>query len=346
MACPARMPCPSHTVVLPAPYISIVYATAERDEMGSSRIVKPADGQTTQPISGLPASIQAPENLVNVLFADDNPTSLKFGYHILNLLGCQVQCVTCGEEAVWAARSTEYDAIYMDLHMPGMNGYEATKWIKQELPSHKQPAILAITGDTSSGVTQRCVHAGMAGYITKPPSKEKFAQSLVQSLVRPGMRPGMQKALGPCIRSTGTPTSSTKTNRVAKWIDNWNFNPYEYCQKRPVQTFCDLGMEVFRQHGLLEEFNISYMKLQSYLHFAALKHSSEVDFHNLEYACSVVQAMHFFIKSGMGEKLEKFDSLILLVVCSVQNIDHPGENNAYDQQLPNPNPNPNPSPNP
>ena len=102
---------------------------------------------------------------INVLCAEDNPTSLKFAYHILSLLGCKVHCATCGEQAVWMMRQIEFDIIYMDLHMPGMNGYEATKWIRNEMPVHKKPAVLAITGDTSSGVTRRCITAGMEGAI-------------------------------------------------------------------------------------------------------------------------------------------------------------------------------------
>jgi len=294
------------------------------------------DNADLQPGSGLPA-LPPPTNQVRVLYADDNPTSLKFGYHILNLLGCQVECVTCGEEAVWSTRQNDYDIVYMDLHMPGMNGYEATKWIKQEVPVYKQPAILAITGDTSSGVTQRCVEAGMTGYITKPTSKDKFAQSIVQSLVRPGMRPGMREALGPCARGT-TITAGPKAKRVNKWIssiDNWNFNAYTVCQRRPGPAFCELGMEVFRQHGLLEEFSISYEKLLSYLTHTAMKHSAEVSFHNVVHACSVLQAMHFFLKAGLAVKLQKFDILVLLFVCSVRNVDHPGVNNAFVQQITN-----------
>jgi len=130
--------------------------------------IKPADGSVV-PITvadNVPdVETKKAKKEINVLCAEDNPTSLKFAYHILSLLGCKVHCATCGEQAVWMMRQIEFDIIYMDLHMPGMNGYEATKWIRNEMPVHKKPAVLAITGDTSSGVTRRCITAGMEGAI-------------------------------------------------------------------------------------------------------------------------------------------------------------------------------------
>lgn len=273
---------------------------------------------------------------INVLCADDNPTSLKFAFHILSLLGCKVHCATCGEQAAWMIRGISFDIIYMDLHMPGMNGYEATRWIRNELPVHQRPSILAITGDTSSGVTRRCINAGMEGYITKPPSKDKFALSLVQTLVRPGMRPGIREALAPCIRAVpGGAGIATKPSPLLKWlpqIDSWDFDPYKFCARNPVQMFCELGMEVLRSHGILEEFNISYEKLTSYLSYTAMKYSTEVPYHNLVHACSVVQAMHFFLKADLGKELSKFEILVVLFVCIVQNIDHPGVNSAFVKQ--------------
>jgi len=96
--------------------------------------------------------------------------------------------------------------------------------------------------------------------------------------------------------------------------------------------FCELGMEVLRSHGILEEFNISYEKLTSYLTYTAMKYSTEVPYHNLVHACSVLQAMNFFLKNDLGKKLSKFEILAVLFVCIVQNMDHPGVNSAFVKQ--------------
>jgi len=92
-------------------------------------------------------------------------------------------------------------------------------------------------------------------------------------------------------------------------------------------------MEVMRQHGILEHFDISYEKLTSYLSYTAMKYSTEVPYHNLVHACSVLQAMHFFLKSDFAKHLEKIEILVLLFVCIVQNMDHPGVNNAFVRQV-------------
>ena len=140
-----------------------------------------------------------------------------------------------------------------------------------------------------------------------------------------------------CIRSVpGGASIASKASPLLKWlpaIDSWHFDPYKFCQRNSVQMFCELGLEVLRQHGILEHFNISYEKLTAYLSYTAMKYSTEVPYHNLVHACSVLQAMHFFLKSGLSDHLGKKEILILLFVCIVQNIDHPGVNNAFVRQV-------------
>ncbi|MNC71188.1 Aerobic respiration control sensor protein ArcB [compost metagenome] len=73
------------------------------------------------------------------------------------------------------AGSKEYDIIFMDVQMPGMNGLEATTVIKQTLPQEKLPVIIAVTANALKGDRELCLEAGMDEYISKPLRSEAIS---------------------------------------------------------------------------------------------------------------------------------------------------------------------------
>jgi signal transduction histidine kinase/CheY-like chemotaxis protein len=103
-----------------------------------------------------------------VLLVDDHPMNLRLGETLLQMLGCEVDLVASGEEAVEAARAKVYDAILMDVHMPGIDGLAATRAILQlEGPSGQTP-IIAMTADVMPQNIERCRAAGMVDQLAKP----------------------------------------------------------------------------------------------------------------------------------------------------------------------------------
>ncbi|MBL8212401.1 MAG: response regulator, partial [Bryobacterales bacterium] len=83
-------------------------------------------------------------------------------------LGCTVAVVEDGAEAVGAFSREAYDLIFMDCHMPGMDGFAATRAIRSMGPAGRDIPIVALTADVLSDGAQRCAEAGMTEFLAKP----------------------------------------------------------------------------------------------------------------------------------------------------------------------------------
>jgi len=103
----------------------------------------------------------------HVLLVEDNIINQRTAVEILNGAGVNVAVVENGEQAVQAVAKTKYDAVLMDVQMPVMNGYEATRLIRETQDSHDLP-IIAMTASVMPEDRQACVDAGMDGYVPKP----------------------------------------------------------------------------------------------------------------------------------------------------------------------------------
>jgi CheY-like chemotaxis protein len=83
-----------------------------------------------------------------------------------------------GVEAVEAMEKHPYTIVLMDVQMPVLDGFEATRRIRAELPTERQPYIIALTANAMAGDEQRCLQAGMDAYLSKPLSTERLAVAL------------------------------------------------------------------------------------------------------------------------------------------------------------------------
>ncbi|MFT7098713.1 MAG: CheY-like chemotaxis protein [Rickettsiales bacterium] len=111
-------------------------------------------------------------NLENtsILLAEDNSVNQKVMTSLLKRYGCLVTPAGNGEEAVDQVRKQKFDIILMDCQMPEMDGYEATKIIR-ELERKKQQSanvIIAVTAHSLKGDKEKCLEAGMDDYLSKP----------------------------------------------------------------------------------------------------------------------------------------------------------------------------------
>jgi CheY-like chemotaxis protein len=104
-----------------------------------------------------------------ILVADDNVVNQKLVLALLKRIGLGADTVQDGAEALAAVRARPYDLIFMDCHMPGLDGYAATAAIRSEAdPTRKQVPIVALTAQALHGDRERCFAAGMNAYLTKP----------------------------------------------------------------------------------------------------------------------------------------------------------------------------------
>jgi PAS domain S-box-containing protein len=109
---------------------------------------------------------------LRVLLAEDNPVNQEVGRLILEGLDCLVEVVDDGRHAVEELFSEQYDLVFMDCQMPDMDGYEATKMIRQREAKIggeiRRVPIIALTAHAMEGDREHCIEAGMDDYITKP----------------------------------------------------------------------------------------------------------------------------------------------------------------------------------
>jgi CheY-like chemotaxis protein len=112
------------------------------------------------------------EQPLRILMAEDNAINQRVGKLILQRAGYYIDLVSDGNEAVVAHRKEPYDVILMDCQMPVMDGFEASRQIRQ-LDS-KQPVIIAVTANALVGERERCLEAGMDDYLSKPFQAEQL----------------------------------------------------------------------------------------------------------------------------------------------------------------------------
>jgi CheY-like chemotaxis protein len=110
-----------------------------------------------------------PERPLKILVAEDNPVNRQVVTALLEKRGHAVQAVEDGRGAVDADAAALYDVIIMDVQMPRMSGLEAAASIRaRERTSGRHVPIVALTAHAMQGDRERCLSAGMDGYLTKP----------------------------------------------------------------------------------------------------------------------------------------------------------------------------------
>ncbi|MCG2758933.1 MAG: response regulator [Desulfobacteraceae bacterium] len=118
---------------------------------------------------------------IRVLVAEDNPTNQEIALAILEGAGMSAEVVKNGKEAVEAVYRSHFDAVLMDIQMPEMDGYEATKIIRQDSRFTSLP-IIAMTAHAMKGDEERCLEAGMDAYVSKPINQDRLFRTLLHSL--------------------------------------------------------------------------------------------------------------------------------------------------------------------
>lgn len=126
---------------------------------------------------------QAPEKPplfsdVLVLLVEDTVANQKAATWMLEKFGCQVDIAENGLEALRLIGQAPYDLVFMDVHMPHMDGLEASREIRKMEGDGSNIPIIAMTANAMSGDREQCLEAGMDDYISKPVDKDKLIEAL------------------------------------------------------------------------------------------------------------------------------------------------------------------------
>ncbi len=136
-----------------------------------SILTRPAD--VPQPeISEEPAPVwetpQQSSQGLSILIAEDNPVNQKVLLAMLKRLGHTADVAGGGLEALDMLGNRRYDLIFMDIHMPDVDGFEATERIHESMTEGERPKIVAVTASAMKGDREKCLASGMDDFLTKP----------------------------------------------------------------------------------------------------------------------------------------------------------------------------------
>jgi signal transduction histidine kinase/CheY-like chemotaxis protein/HPt (histidine-containing phosphotransfer) domain-containing protein len=149
------------------------------------------------------ARLTGPAASARLLIVEDHPLNQRVLTGFLAQAGLRAECASGGREALEMCEARPFDLIFMDCHMPGMDGYECTRALRALPSAGKRPAIIGVTADAMAGVRERCIEAGMDDVLTKPILPEELNRALARWL-------GAPRSLPP--RVTAALTSS-------QWVD-------------------------------------------------------------------------------------------------------------------------------
>ena len=177
---PGRQKAGQKTLIKPFSQEGILFALQEALAPPRHKKIRPASGKTR--LSDL-----------SILLAEDNLVNQKVARLMLKKLGCRADLAVNGREVLQAISRKSYDVILMDVQMPEMDGLEATRAIL-DLNLKKRPKILAMTAYALEGDKERCLLAGMDGYISKPVQLEELRDAL-SCIRKPACSSSMQSCM-------------------------------------------------------------------------------------------------------------------------------------------------------
>jgi PAS domain S-box-containing protein len=138
---------------------------------------EPGTAREHQPITTMASIYKTRLKGCRVLVVEDNPTNQQVAQAVLEGAGILVEIAANGEEALAALQRAPYDAVLMDIQMPRMDGYEATRRIRRE-PRFSSLPVIAMTAHAMKGDDEKCLAAGMDDYIAKPIQQDRLFRTL------------------------------------------------------------------------------------------------------------------------------------------------------------------------
>ncbi|MEO6845657.1 MAG: response regulator [Chthoniobacterales bacterium] len=118
---------------------------------------------------------------LSILVVEDNAINRRVMENLLKKIGHSVELAADGNDGLRHFKDGSYDLIFMDIEMPGIDGFETVKRLREiekTLPGHPRIPVIALTAHAMSGYEQQCLDAGMDGYLTKPIRIEELKRML------------------------------------------------------------------------------------------------------------------------------------------------------------------------
>jgi two-component system, cell cycle response regulator DivK len=117
-----------------------------------------------------------------ILLVEDNEVNRRLAGFLLRSQGYEVREATTGLQAFQILENERPDLIVMDIQLPGMDGLEVTRKLKEQ-PETADIPVIAVTSYAMKGDREKALAAGCAGYVTKPIDKKTFIQEVAGRLV-------------------------------------------------------------------------------------------------------------------------------------------------------------------
>jgi len=136
---------------------------------------------------------------LRILLAEDNAVNQKLALRLLEQMGYVADVAANGLEVIAALGRQGYDVVLMDVQMPEMDGFEASREITRRWPADERPRIVAMTANAMQGDRELCLAAGMDDYVSKPIRVEELVAALERSPARE-----LARILGERPREDGT----------------------------------------------------------------------------------------------------------------------------------------------
>jgi two-component system, sensor histidine kinase len=141
---------------------------------------KETDPDASKAQENIEQKILTPKPNTKVLIVEDNKMNLLLATTLLTKHGFIVEVAEDGEIALEKIIRNNYDIILMDIHMPNLDGYEATKKLRKEFPENKKNIpVIALTAAAIKGEMEKCFAAGMNDYISKPFKPDELINKIV-----------------------------------------------------------------------------------------------------------------------------------------------------------------------
>jgi signal transduction histidine kinase/ActR/RegA family two-component response regulator len=164
---------------------SVFHFTAQFAPVEAGEIPRSPDPASESAVKEQPAPS------LRILVADDNLINRKIATRMLERQGHRVITAENGRESVERFREGGCDAILMDVQMPEMDGFEATQAIRElEAATGRRIPVIAMIAHAMKGDRERCLEAGMDGYVSKPVAAEDLRQALQEAMESREARPG------------------------------------------------------------------------------------------------------------------------------------------------------------
>ncbi|MFO0745754.1 MAG: ATP-binding protein [Myxococcota bacterium] len=161
-----------------------------REESLKNRLValvkresRPRTGENRRALGTMQMVAVTPENArPRILVAEDNPVNQLVATRLLERLGCTVDLVANGAEAIESVKLVPYALVFMDCQMPEVDGFEASRRIRalEQAKVIPRVPVVAMTANVMPGVVEQCAQAGMDDYVAKPIATDPLARVLAR----------------------------------------------------------------------------------------------------------------------------------------------------------------------